>query len=138
MMMMMMMVMVMIDWLIFYDFLGKGMDLLSALTSPRVHTQLIPDMVDIENHTLYQLDYQLYDGDNQQHQQKQQQKHVKIIADEKIFHALESRGHKIQSYDGSMGCSQFIDVNWDDGVITAVSDPRKDGRPAATEEIKNN
>jgi gamma-glutamyltranspeptidase len=117
-------------------FVGKGMDLLTALTSPRVHTQLIPDMVDIENHTLYQLDYQLHDDDN--HQQTQQHKHVKIIADEKIFYALESRGHKIQSYDGSMGCSQFIDVNWDDGVITAVSDPRKDGRPAAMEEIKNN
>jgi len=119
----------------YYYSIGKGMDLLTALTSPRVHTQLIPDIVDIENHTLTQLDYLI---DYHDQQQQQQQKHLKIVADDKIYHALQSRGHKIQSYDGSMGCSQFIHVDWDHDVIYAVSDPRKDGRPSGTEEIKNN
>jgi hypothetical protein len=34
--------------------------------------------------------------------------------------------------DDSFGVSQFISINYDDGIyLQAVSDPRKDGRPAA-------
>lgn len=91
-----------------------GMDLLTASRRPRVHTQLLPDVVEVEGQTLLHG--------------------LNITAPEAVAQILSSRGHHNVSFvDASFGVSQFISVDYDSGSVTvqAVSDPRKDGHPAA-------
>lgn len=97
--------------------LGLGMDPLSALIAPRQHTQLLPDKVDVEDTLLSVIP--AYPST------------LTITADESVFEALTSRGHRnVTRFTGGMAASQFITIDRDTGLIHAVSDPRKDGRPA--------
>ncbi len=88
------------------------MDVLTAVASPRVHSQLLPDMVYAEDQTL------LIGG--------------KLTLPPGVVSLLQTQGqHNVTLYDEAMGVSQFITVNTDTGLIEGVSDPRKDGKPAA-------
>jgi gamma-glutamyltranspeptidase len=97
--------------------IGLGMDPLSAMLAPRAHSQLQPDQVDLEDEGLPLL------GAHPAHS---------IRTAEEVFGALRSRGHRnVTHCSTGMGVSQFIVVDRDTGVLHAVSDPRKNGRPAA-------
>lgn len=96
-----------------------GMDLLSSVRRPRVHTQFLPDSVDVERQTL------VTNG-------------LSINASQDIVHLLQARGHHNVSFaSGSYGVSQFISVDYESVPghthVQAVSDPRKNGRPAAAQ-----
>ena len=41
--------------------------------------------------------------------------------------ALRALGHDIRPAPKPIGGSQAISINWDNGLLTAGSDPRKDG-----------
>lgn len=87
------------------------MDILSAMVHPRVHTQLLPDRVDVEHRTLVS-------GKT-------------IYTPDYVLDALKARGHhNITLINDSMGVSQFIVIDPDSGLMEGVSDPRKDGAPA--------
>jgi gamma-glutamyltranspeptidase len=93
------------------------MDPLSALVAPRVHTQLLPDKVDVEEENLPVL------GAHPMHS---------ITSPATLFTALIDRNHRnVTHCSTGMGVAQFITVDRDTGLLHAVSDPRKDGRPAA-------
>jgi gamma-glutamyltranspeptidase len=89
------------------------MSLLKAVSAPRVHTQLLPDSVDVENATLFNT--------------------VHIGLPYTAVQTLISRGHHnitmIKTPLG-MGVTQFIAVDPDTRMVEAVSDPRKNGKPA--------
>jgi gamma-glutamyltranspeptidase len=88
------------------------MDVLTAVTTPRVHSQLLPNKVDVEAQ-------QLVTG-------------ARIDMPTAVFTTLRTLGHaNVTAYDGSFAITQFISVDMDTNVRTAVSDPRKDGKPAA-------
>lgn len=112
---------------VFFNHFVLGMDPSNAVQSPRVYHKLIPNVVYYENWTVI-------DGD-----------HIELSDDKKKF--LEERGHELEAKAGGAIC-QFIVQTLkkkpnenrklrDDqsrvlrGMLTAVSDPRKDGRPAA-------
>jgi len=46
---------------------------------------------------------------------------------EEIREQLRRRGHRITAAKRPIGGSQAIWIDWDQGVLTAGSDPRKDG-----------
>lgn len=94
------------------NYLMRGMDLLSAVKAPRVHSQLLPDSVDAENSTnVHQL---------------------QIPLPQSVVDLLKERGHhNVTLKNVGMGVTQFIAVDPDTLLRIAVSDPRKDGRPAA-------
>ncbi|KAD4180351.1 hypothetical protein R6Q59_009708 [Mikania micrantha] len=99
---------------------------LDAVQSPRVYHKLVPNVVYYENWTVI-------DGD-----------HIELSDNRKEF--LEERGHVLEPKSGG-AVSQLIvqtlkrpidnrRLSYDQkqvlkGLLTAVSDPRKDGRPAA-------
>lgn len=105
-----------------------GMEPLAAVENPRVYPELIPNLVKYENWTLI-------DGD-----------HIELPEERKEF--LEDRGHEMEAC-GGVAMSQFVVQTLQvpplskmdrkigkvspscHGILTAVSDPRKDGRPAA-------
>lgn len=88
------------------------MDILSAVTAPRVHSQLLPDQVDVEAQ-------HLVTGKS-------------IMMPQNVFDTLNLLGHRnVTAHDGSFAITQFITVDADTNVRTAVSDPRKDGYPAS-------
>ena len=96
--------------------IGLGLDPLSAVLAPRVHTQLLPDSVDVEDQPLPLLGISPA---------------YSIAAAPEVYSALTSRGHhNVSQCTGSMGVSQLIYVDRDTGNIYAVSDARKDGKPA--------
>lgn len=113
---------------VFINHFVLGMEPLAAVQSPRVYHQLIPNVVTYENWTVL-------DGD-----------HIELSDEKKQF--LQNRGHKLQPKAGGAIC-QLIVQNLQTpmlsarkfgrmsndtvfyGILTAVSDPRKDGRPAA-------
>lgn len=92
------------------------MDLLSSVLTPRIHTQLLPDSIDVEDQTLAI-------GQT-------------LTADDEVVKLLQHKGHHNVSYkDKGFSCTQFIAIQYiDDGLggvrVEAVADPRKDGRPA--------
>lgn len=93
------------------------MDPLRAMLAPRAHTQLLPDRVDLEHTALQVLGSDPVPT---------------ISTSEEVFAALRARGHhNVTHCSTGMGVSQFIWIDRDSGVLHAVSDPRKDGRPAA-------
>lgn len=95
------------------------MDPLRAMLAPRAHTQLLPDKVDLEDTALQVL----ASGSDSV---------PTISTPEEVFAALTARGHhNVTHCSSGMGVSQFIWVDRDSGLLHAVSDPRKDGRPAA-------
>ena len=91
--------------------IGRGMDLLSAIKSPRIHAQLLPNPVYVEHHNLITgLD---------------------IIVDDRIIADLKNRHHNVSIvYNAGVGVTQFISIDVDSGLRTAVSDPRKYGTPS--------
>ncbi|XP_016472806.1 glutathione hydrolase 3-like [Nicotiana tabacum] len=114
---------------VFINHFILGMDPLAAVQSPRVYHELIPNVVLYENWTCI-------DGD-----------HIELSDEKKHF--LEERGHQLEAHNGGAIC-QLIVQNLPNshlklgrrsgkeykngvfhGMLVAVSDPRKDGRPAA-------
>lgn len=113
---------------VFLNHFVLGMDPFSAVQSPRVHHKLVPNVVWYENLTAI-------DGE-----------HIELQEERKDF--LEERGHQlqptgiaaicqliVQNFEASVVLGRKIGRNSVDnvfyGTLTAVSDPRKDGRPAA-------
>ncbi|XP_015061504.1 glutathione hydrolase 3 [Solanum pennellii] len=114
---------------VFINHFVLGMDPLAAVQSPRVYHELIPNVVLYENWTCI-------DGD-----------HIELSDDKKHF--LEERGHKLEARNGGAICQLIVQnlpnpplqmgrrsgKEYKDGIfrglLVAVSDPRKDGRPAA-------
>ncbi|VFQ68094.1 unnamed protein product [Cuscuta campestris] len=100
---------------VFINHFVLGMNPSVAVQSPRVYHQLIPNVVLYENWTVI-------DGD-----------HIELSDEKKHF--LEERGHQLQAQNGGASC-QFVVQSLPKpgevlGVLTAVSDPRKDGSSAA-------
>ncbi|OIT21604.1 PREDICTED: gamma-glutamyltranspeptidase 3 [Nicotiana attenuata] len=114
---------------VFINHFILGMDPLAAVQSPRVYHELIPNVVLYENWTCI-------DGD-----------HIELSDEKKHF--LEERGHQLEAHNGGAIC-QLVVQNLPNshlklgrrsgkeykngvfrGMLVAVSDPRKDGRPAA-------
>ncbi|KAK9101170.1 hypothetical protein Scep_024600 [Stephania cephalantha] len=107
---------------IFLNHFILGMKPLAAVQHPRVYHKLIPNVVLYENWTIM-------DGN-----------HIELSEDNKLF--LLERGHELKGRPGGAIC-QLIVQNLTNsssmegenqvfhGTLIAVSDPRKDGRPAA-------
>lgn len=114
---------------VFINHFILGMEPLAAVQNPRVYHKLIPNVVNYENWTVI-------DGD-----------HIEISEESKLF--LEKRGHQLKAEAGG-AIVQFVVQTLQNpfnrvrkfgkgidnaqvlhGILTAVSDPRKDGRPAA-------
>ncbi|KAI7725871.1 hypothetical protein M8C21_010939 [Ambrosia artemisiifolia] len=111
---------------VFLNHFILGMEPLDAVQSPRVYHKLMPNVVYYENWTVI-------NGD-----------HIELSDDRKEF--LEERGHVLEAKSGG-GVSQFIVQTLTNpianrrlsyshkqvfkGMLTGVSDPRKDGKPAA-------
>lgn len=113
---------------VFLNHFILGMEPLAAVQNPRVYHRLIPNIVSYENWTVI-------DGD-----------HIELSDERKLF--LQARGHELQAKAGGaitqlivqrlgkpvkMGRKSGKNSNEKvfHGTLTAVSDPRKDGRPAA-------
>ncbi|XP_022893273.1 glutathione hydrolase 3-like isoform X3 [Olea europaea var. sylvestris] len=110
---------------VFINHFVLGMDPLAAVRNARVYHKLIPNVVSYENWTVI-------DGE-----------HIELSEENKQF--LTERGHHLQGKAGGAICQLIVQnlTNSMDlgrkvikneifhGVLTAVSDPRKDGRPAA-------
>ncbi|KAL9681440.1 hypothetical protein QQ045_013223 [Rhodiola kirilowii] len=112
---------------VFINHFVLGMNALDAVQSPRVYHRLIPNVVMYENWTVI-------DGE-----------HIELSDERKQF--LTARGHQLQSKAGGAICQlvvqtfpTLIDMGRKyglsnqqtlHGTLTAVSDPRKDGKPAA-------
>lgn len=113
---------------VFLNHFVLGMDPLTAVQSPRVYHKLIPNVVLYENWTCI-------DGD-----------HIELCKGTRGF--LEGMGHQLEA-KASGAIVQLVVQNLDSpliagrksgkyprngafhGTLTAVSDPRKDGKPAA-------
>ncbi|KAE9448739.1 hypothetical protein C3L33_19369, partial [Rhododendron williamsianum] len=116
---------------VFVNHFVLGMEPLDAVQNPRVYHKLIPNVVLYENWTVI-------DGD-----------HIELPDERKHF--LEERGHQLQARSGGAICQLVVQNLGNNnafemgrkhgkvpphdqifhGTLTAVSDPRKDGRPAA-------
>ncbi|KAI5320301.1 hypothetical protein L3X38_040009 [Prunus dulcis] len=113
---------------VFLNYFVLGMEPLAAVQSPRIYHKLIPNVVSYENLTLI-------DGD-----------HIELSDEKKLF--LQERGHQLEAKAGgaitqlivqtlrkpiNMGRKSGQNSNEQTfhGTLTAVSDPRKDGKPAA-------
>ncbi|XVE98054.1 hypothetical protein REPUB_Repub03eG0072300 [Reevesia pubescens] len=111
---------------VFLNHFILGMEPLAAVQHPRIYHKLIPNIVSYENWTLL-------DGD-----------HIELAEEKRIF--LAEKGHQLEPKSGGaivqfvvqtlqnpieMGRKYGKDSNIFHGTLTAVSDPRKDGKPAA-------
>ncbi|KAJ9183868.1 hypothetical protein P3X46_007670 [Hevea brasiliensis] len=111
---------------VFINHFVLGMEPLTAVQSPRVYHKLIPNIVQYENFTVI-------DGD-----------HIEVAEETKLF--LEEKGHQLEAKalgaivqlvvqtlqnPIAMGRKNGKGSKIFHGTLTAVSDPRKDGRPAA-------
>ncbi|XP_022749885.1 glutathione hydrolase 3-like [Durio zibethinus] len=111
---------------VFLNHFILGMEPLAAVHRPRIYHRLIPNVVSYENLTVI-------DGD-----------HIELAEETKIF--LKEKGHQLVAKSGGavvqfvvqtlqnpikMGRKNGNDSNIYHGTLTAVSDPRKDGKPAA-------
>lgn len=88
--------------------LGHGDDLFNAVASPRMHHQLAPD-------SLYLEDWNATS--------------VRFTFDPDLAAKLAARGHKVASTTWG-AITQAISADPDSGLLHGVSDPRKDGAPA--------
>ena len=93
------------------NYMIRGIDnILESLKFPRLHSQLLPETVYVEEH-------ELVSG-------------LTIRTGQETFAALKKRGHNVTAWEHSMGVSQYIAVDPDSQMMTGASDPRKDGKPA--------
>ena len=90
--------------------IAKGMDLLSAVVAPRIHAQLVPEYIFVEDRVLYTSN--------------------KIKMPDRVNRALLERKQTLLDYTGAMAVCQFIEIDTETGAIQAVSDPRKGGKPS--------
>ncbi|KAH7512964.1 hypothetical protein FEM48_Zijuj12G0146200 [Ziziphus jujuba var. spinosa] len=113
---------------VFLSHFFLGMDPLSAVNNPRVYHQLIPNVVLYENFTVF-------NGN-----------HIEVSDETKLF--LQERGHQVETPSRSAITQLVVQslgnpIKMDQisgkvsnaqifhGTLTAVRDPRKDGKPAA-------
>ncbi|XWS17357.1 hypothetical protein CRYUN_Cryun33cG0060400 [Craigia yunnanensis] len=111
---------------VFLNHFILGMEPLAAVQHPRIYHKLIPNVVSYENWTVI-------DGD-----------HIELAEETKNF--LAEKGHQLVAKSGGaivqfvvqtlqnpveMGRKYGKNSNIFHGTLTAVSDPRKDGKPAA-------
>ncbi len=87
-----------------------GQDPLPAVSTARLHHQLLPDTVAAEAWG---------------------SEAASFIVGQDVVTALERRKHEVVTSDWGAVC-QAIAVNPETGVLTSVSDPRKDGAPAGS------
>jgi gamma-glutamyltranspeptidase len=133
------------------NFLGKGMSLSAAVLEPRIHSQLFPQTVFLEDVTLDCLDCLTLDQNGDPIPGRYQ--HISSATNTVLVNALKSRGHNLTIDTGAnFGVCQFIgqspcpalspsdpsaspslaDVELElQNRMTAMCDPRKGGRPAA-------
>lgn len=97
------------------NYFGKGLDILDAVIAPRLHSQLLPNTLYIENNT--QLLSTLLFG------------HSIELSDD-ILKVLHQKNH-FTNKTTDVGITQFIVVDVDTNTLKAVSDPRKGGLPSA-------
>lgn len=113
---------------VFLNHFILGMEPLAAVQSPRIYHKLIPNVV------LYE-DWNCINGE-----------HIELAYEKRKF--LEERGHELEAKSGGAIC-QLVVQDFQNtiamgrkngkaakdqvlhGILTAVSDPRKDGKPAA-------
>ncbi|GLJ51687.1 hypothetical protein SUGI_1098420 [Cryptomeria japonica] len=104
---------------VFLNYFVKGLEPLAAVKAPRIYHRLIPNIVLYENWTVV-------DGE-----------HIELSDKDKV--GLRERGHQLQAKSGGAIC-QLVVQNLQNpikksvnqvfyGLLTAVSDPRKDGAP---------
>ncbi|GAB2292459.1 Gamma-glutamyltranspeptidase 3 [Dionaea muscipula] len=119
---------------VFLNHFVLGMEPLAAVQNPRVYHKLIPNFVLYENWTLIEGD------------------HIELPQERKAF--LKERHHQLKAIAGGAICQLVVQTQqnsvhlgkengnissssssdgprFTQGILTAVSDPRKDGRPAA-------
>lgn len=87
------------------------MSILDAVVAPRLHAQLLPYEVRTEGRKLLNGDI--------------------ISIPIAVIDYLQARGHALKLNDDFVGNTQFIAIDPDSGLIEGVSDPRKNGHPAA-------
>jgi gamma-glutamyltranspeptidase len=94
------------------NYIFRGLSLYDAVARPRLHDQLL-----YKGHstTLYDDDH-LLQGPN-------------ILSSQRTRNALVARGHEIAQVTNT-GCVQAVALDLETGLWSAVSDPRKGGRPA--------
>ena len=93
--------------------LARGMSPLDAVVAPRVHHQLVPNVVFAES-----LDGTVGDGAPRR-------------VDAATAAALRKRGHVVEFSSENTAVAQLIVVDGDTDAVHAVSDARKGGAPAA-------
>ena len=91
------------------NYLGRGYNLLESVIAPRLHSQLLPNTTYVEEHNLISG--------------------LSIKNPSEVASFLQDRGGDITEWDGSFGVSQYVAVDPDSNLMTAVSDPRKNGEP---------
>ncbi|KAK6941429.1 hypothetical protein RJ641_026806 [Dillenia turbinata] len=113
---------------VFLNHFVLGMEPLAAVQHPRIYHRLIPNVVLYENWTVI-------DGD-----------HIELSKENKLF--LKQRGHELKAQASGAICQLVVQTLQNSvdmgrkigggfnsqvfrGTLTAVSDPRKDGKPAA-------
>lgn len=110
------------------NFLGRGMTLLDSLVNGRIHTQLLPEVVGVE-------DQNITCAPNICESEDGSESVLEIEAGVDVQVALTSRNHDIsvREQQGFAVC-QFIEVEHDSDQdeLIAVSDPRKGGKPAGS------
>lgn len=97
---------------VFLNYAWLGMDLFASMASPRLHDQLLYH----ESATTLYEKAQLDQGPS-------------IDVSHRTREALKRRGHALHSVDYT-GCVQSIAVDLETNTLTAVSDIRKQGKPA--------
>lgn len=97
---------------VFLNYFFHGMPLYESVIRPRIHDQLL-----YKGHstTLYDNDH-LLQG-------------LTIRTPESTRNALTRRNHAIAPVPNT-GCVQAVAIDMETGLLSAVSDPRKGGRPA--------
>lgn len=115
------------------NFLGQGMSLLDSVISSRVHSQLFPQKVYLEDVTLDCTNCLALDSNGKPISGQYQK--IQSTTNTLLVNALKKRGHNITADTGAnFGVCQFIDIEHElDNKMTAVCDPRKGGTPSAAE-----
>ena len=96
------------------NILFRKMSLFDAVTSPRIHDQLV-----YHGSVVTTTEHMKLDGDNGPT--------IEVAAN--IKHGLKERHHRLLDIDYT-GCVQAIYVDHESETLTAVSDMRKDGSPS--------